>query len=380
VKVVDLASEPRCWRSVVCTFGHGFVTILTSACAAFDLPPAPAELYAPCCSGQSVCVPKALVEAQFQSRLGHGECGEDLLCVPSGVLHAGAAPFASCGVQSTGAEGRCLPQCLPDVARWGELVQVDGCAPEQRCVPCFDPRSGAPTGACSFGSDPGPRAQAVVFANCCSGSGRCVPQGSIPSDQRSMLGVDSCTVQGNLCVPEPFVTSPDAIPARCTVEALAVEGRCLPACLPAVARQANRLASGVCKAGELCTPCFDPVSGEPSGACSLRGDPGPIGRPRPLAQCCGGVGRCVPASLLRTEGMQLVREACTSADDVCAPAALVANPGAMLPRCTSLVGGPGGCVPSCLLDGLASIVLSQDVCAYEERCVPCPQLGSMCPG
>jgi len=57
------------------------------------------------------------------------------------------------------------------------------------------------------------------------------------------------------------------------------EGRCIPSCVPAIQAQASRLAQDDCtQAGTLCAPCYDPITGADTGACTQAGDaPVPAG-------------------------------------------------------------------------------------------------------
>jgi hypothetical protein len=44
-------------------------------------------------------------------------------------------------------------------------------------------------------------------------------------------------------------------------------GACVPSCILS-SMQAGQLIRGTCGVGEVCAPCTDPTSGDPSGACN----------------------------------------------------------------------------------------------------------------
>lgn len=106
-----------------------------------------------CCEGRGTCVPRSAAGANAE-RLGIDVCpeGADLVCAPNVFLEPGFVPM-TCetgliqslfGAQY--AEGRCLPECLPDVENF--LIGQDGCADGMKCAPCLAPPFGEPSGAC----------------------------------------------------------------------------------------------------------------------------------------------------------------------------------------------------------------------------------------
>src|SRR6185295_4602839 len=121
------------------------------------------------------------------------------------------------------------------------------------------------------------------FERCCGGIGSCVPRTLVPPDQIDQLGRDSCTTSDSLCAPDEL-SSGTSRPTTCSSIAGA-EGRCLPACLPDIAAQADRLPRDVCPTNHLCAPCYDPITGADSGACRLAGDM-PVDPPYVFPDCC----------------------------------------------------------------------------------------------
>lgn len=147
--------------------------VSASACTTLEPPPDPEDAPA-CCGGQGACLSPLLVEECIELLDGDG-CFGDSVCVPH-ALRDGSQPPARCTIATSGAEGRCLPACLATVRERGELLAREGCAPEQRCIPCYDPQSGEGTGACSVNSDDGPRDPPPTIVDCCGGVGSCAPR------------------------------------------------------------------------------------------------------------------------------------------------------------------------------------------------------------
>jgi hypothetical protein len=303
--------------------------------------------------------------------LEQSTCSEGLACVPD-ELRANTPP-ASCTVHATHAEGRCLPACLAAVRAQGAALAQDGCAEQQRCVPCYDPISGAQTAACGLADD-APSLPPRTFGACCGELGRCVPSELVPQQTRASLAADSCRAADDLCVPSGLVQDANFVPKSCQTSDLGSEGRCLPACLPALASQLAHLEQASCAHGELCAPCFDPRSGRATGSCALGKDPGPRDAPRILAQCCAAAGRCVPGSTLTAAQRGLLgRDSCSSAHELCLPEAFIDEPGFVPPHCHSATwGAEGRCLWTCLPSvATRADVLDRDDCAEAQRCVPC---------
>lgn len=113
----------------------------------------PSQLPA-CCEGRGTCVPASAAGANAD-RLGEDVCPADqgLVCAPNVFLQPQGYTPAVC---ETGfiqflfgeayAEGRCLPECLPDVDNF--LIGQDGCEEGMKCAPCLNPLTGEPSGAC----------------------------------------------------------------------------------------------------------------------------------------------------------------------------------------------------------------------------------------
>lgn len=349
------------------------------ACKSFDAPAPNTELLARCCQGAGACIPTGLLSPALSSHLSRDACAQDLSCVPDRFVQNPAAVPANC--RSFGAEGRCLAACLPEVATRAEQLDADRCDAGELCVPCFDPRSGEDLGVCQLGADPGPREPAFVFPECCEHTGRCVPRAllgeKLSEADAARLPHDSCESERALCLPSHWLDDPQPSAAKCQI--LGAEGRCLPACWPEVAARAQSLAEASCASAELCVPCFDPVTGEDSGACRLAGDE-PHAAPFAFADCCSGAGRCVPRvalpdSISSEELERLARDTCEARDDLCLPGAWLqtAQPQPQPPAACRVAGDfEGRCLPHCLPEVAARAgELQRESCEASELCVPC---------
>jgi hypothetical protein len=358
-----------------------------------------AAAFPPCsaCAGMH-CVPAALIPEGQRDLLAPCAGG---YCAPDPIITTANNYNPPSCRSVAGAEGRCLSECLPDVAAQ-PLLPRSTCATGQRCVPCFDPTSGDPTaatGACGLGCDApaepavelscpweGPAvivpSQLPACSPACAGA-HCLPAAFVPQDLRDQLA--PCA--GGFCTPDPLIqTAGEYVPPTCTSIAGA-EGRCLSECLPAVAGQ-PLLPQSTCAANHRCVPCFDPTSGEPTvatGACDLACDApaeppvvlecpwtGPaVIDPERLPACdppCGGA-HCLPAELVPGDVRDLL-EPC--AGGYCTPDPLIESGGFGIPRaCRSVAGAEGRCMSRCLPDVKGQPLLPRDVCPEHERCVPC---------
>ena len=209
----------------------------------------------------------------------------------------------------------------------------------------------------------------------CGGGARCLPTSLIPPDFLDQLA--DCDPD-HKCVPDEFIkTGGDFIPTTCTSIA-GGEGRCLSECLPELQAQVDSLPPDICPEFQRCAPCFDPVTAEETGACSLSCDPGPTTRPVLLPDCCNGIGTCVPkASIPPEQAEQLPPDSCPmdANDYVCAPDVFVSDPNYMPEPCETeiIIGGgePGVCLPACLITGFQGSLLGQSTCDDDWKCAPC---------
>jgi hypothetical protein len=227
------------------------------------------------CGADAHCLPDALVPPAMASKLA--ACPDNTsMCVPDVFIAAGGNYIPATCHSVAGAEGRCLSKVLPDVQAKATLLPQDTCGANELCAPCYDPLSGADTGACHLSCDPGPGAGPTKLPTCCTGRGTCVPA-SAAGSQASQLGQDSCPtatagMDQLVCAPDVFLM-PGYTPPSCDTGLLGVlfgaqfkPGVCLPDCIPAV--QNFLIGKGSCQTdGDKCAPCLNPLTGQPTGAC-----------------------------------------------------------------------------------------------------------------
>ena len=125
-----------------------------------------------------------------------------------------------------GREGRCLSVCVQSVIKDLSSLPQDVCEQDERCAPCYDPRTGMGTGACTIGvCDAGPTEPPKLFEACGPGGSSthfCVPSGTVPIGERCNFdnkgcNATPCKTAGTLCVPKKIVTAGPAFePKKCT--------------------------------------------------------------------------------------------------------------------------------------------------------------------
>jgi outer membrane protein assembly factor BamB len=277
------------------------------ACFAIDI-----EAQPTCCAdGPAHCVPDTSIPASFHDRLAR--CDEGGLCVPDSILASehriAPPPCESIG----GAEGACVSVCVPAVGEMAALLPKEGCGSDEVCVPCISPLDNQPTGVCGViecggdnptggdspedpegadeeppheggdgggadspndgetdpadPSEPGDEPRPEGAISCCGGAGTCLLADIVPEGQQG--SVDHCGQEGHrdlLCVPNEFL-DPTWTPQACHGTSLMqneYDGVCLPDCLRLPLEFA--LDRRPCQDGFACTPCLNPLTGQPSGA------------------------------------------------------------------------------------------------------------------
>ncbi len=224
-----------------------------------------------CSAGGAACIPKVLLPADKLASFA--DCDADNACVPNIIIETRGNFIPDTCASVFGAEGRCLSKCLPSVAAKADSLPQSTCAASDACVPCFDPFTQAPTGACEQSCDPGPVEEPVEIASCCSGDGVCLPS-ELVGDKADQLSQDNCAQNEGerLCVPNVFL-DPNQSPLSCVDGNILGDGPgvCLPQCLPAVQGllESFVLDQEGCPSNHLCAPCDHPITGNPTGACDL---------------------------------------------------------------------------------------------------------------
>ena len=394
---------PEAGTVVPPTPGDGGSSSCVSA-PANPLDPSTLPECSPTCAGAH-CVPSADVPASVTSELATCTGG---YCVPDPDIMAGTLLTPTACHSLSNAVGVCLSVCIPQVAMYISLLPQDVCASGERCAPCINPLTMMSSGACEIGSAPmcagdggsesgaappppvdaappppvcphtgPPVINPTSLPACGSGGAHCLSSALVPAAVASQLA----TCPTGLCVPDVFLESGGQfIPPTCTSLDNA-EGRCLNTALPEVAAQVSLLPQGSCQTYERCVPCYSPVDGTVTGACSQGCDPGPTQPPVVFQSCCtpsgasSPQGKCVPTSVIPSaEQSDLDQDECTASSNLCVPTEMVA--GNFTPAtCTGsgfLVGDyTGVCLSTCLDFGIESIVLDQGSCDDIHECVPC---------
>jgi hypothetical protein len=232
--------------------------------------------------------------------------------------------------------------------------------------------SGDETSSCPHGGPP--VIDPASRPPCCPGA-HCLPATVIDPALAADLAV--CAADPTqLCVPDDFIASAgQLVPATC-VSLLGAEGRCLSSCLPRIAAQGDALPRSTCAETERCAPCYDPTTGDDTGACRVSCDPGPTQPPTIAATCCHGDGHCIPPESAGADADQLGMDTC-SAGLLCAPDVLATHDYVAMACETVLLAAlfgdayrPGACLPDCL-PAVSNVLLGQDGCATGYKCAPC---------
>lgn len=330
-----------------------------------------------CPAQDSVCVPSSLLTSlkiKESSIKLLADCNDQYKCVPEALANTGGRVLLTTCKSINGAEGRCLSSCVPSVAVQATLLPKDVCQGTDLCAPCFDPRTGEDTGACEQGCDTGPKEPPKPFIKCCSDRGLCVPP-ALAGDQAKNLNKEACA-EDTLCAPKELA---DPTFKAKTCDSLdGAEGRCISTCVGgAVAKQKDRLPTTGCGTEEVCAPCYDPVTGEDTGACTVNGDK-PTKPKQVFPNCCGmsgtqPVGVCVSPDLAGEQASILRQETCAMGK-LCAPVKKAQDPTFKFKTCSSLLGA-GACVNSCIVDPSQAAILTRSGCEADELCAPCDLLG-----
>ncbi len=184
----------------------------------------------------------------------------------------------------------------------------------------------------------------------------------------------------SVCVPDNLIeTAGNFLLTSCTA-ILGMEGRCLSPCIPEVAERGEYLDRDICGEFELCVPCYDPLTGESTGACDLGCGPGPTEpAPPPAATCCtDGGGTCVPKHLIPPAQVgSLGKDVCPEPDQRCVPNQLLDSnwdPEPCAPSTILIFAGidEGVCMPSCV-EAVKSIGAGS--CDDGYKCAPCEVFG-----
>jgi hypothetical protein len=291
---------------------------------------------------------------------------------------------------------------LPLVSSDAAVLPQGLCGNNERCVPCYNPAGAdpsAPTGACSIPSCGGqacdrPHDNPVILScpwtgpavisptnpglpDCnpvCNGA-HCLPAQFVPPSQQGLLSACGSGDTAGYCTPDNIIEAGGEVkPTSCTAFAgvPASEGRCLSPCLKAVSSQPSLEA---CPDGvNTCAPCYNPITGVETGACSSsKCDSPQLSPPYVFPNCCayngGWQGRCVPKSQVPPADLShLQQDECSDSNYMCVPNELL--PGGPGPSpCSAGLLGAGSCYSACISIPVSFIL--PNCIDGNHKCIPC---------
>lgn len=356
--------------------------------------------------GQARCVAKSKLPSDLASQL---EACDQGACVPDALVKSGGAAPPTC--KSPFGEGRCMSICVPEVAKNAALLdrgEGNTCGEDERCAPCKNPlKNNEPTGVCEIGKAPsdqctkppppstgggggtapgacphtGPAIVDVTTFPSCGEGARCVPATLVPASGAAML--KPCPT--GLCAPEKSIAAGGQyLPPTCRSVGNA-EGRCLNTSIAAVEAQKAQLPQAICAADERCVPCFSPLDGKATGACSTVSCDKPTEGAATFKACCNRQGTprglCVPSSSVPADqAARLGNDDGACGADLCAPEENVKGTPGPVVTCTgkgvlgSILGKSysGVCVSDCIeLDFFSKLGVEKGSCPQNRICTPC---------
>jgi hypothetical protein len=209
------------------------------------------------CGSGMLCIPANLVPADEAKMLKDCSKGK---CAPTKVVERAGNYVAKTCTSVADSEGRCIAAAIPEIAAQASFLPQADCDADERCAPCFDPRTGADTGACHMAPCDAPKQPKTILAACCNGRGTCVPSSMVDSTSATFLQAASCSGGTPLCAPNELVGS--ATPKKCTAAFGLIDGICVSKCT--MNGLVANLVQGNCSDDEMCAPC-DVL---PSGSCN----------------------------------------------------------------------------------------------------------------
>lgn len=362
--------------------------------------------------GKAHCVATSSMPQGFSKLLE--PCDGAGACVPDTILQ-GEVP-KKCA--SSGDEGRCLSLCVPNVAEYADtLTRGDGdvCPADERCIPCINPATSKPTGICEIGKAPADecgqskvdlgaiptgasttvdgeqvtcpfrgKPMDVSSYNVCAPGGRCLKETQLdnmvkdPKKRQQLKDrLATCDAGVGFCVPEEYLKEyGQHLPTECRSVA-GIEGRCFSTVFKDIAAKKDLLHQDACNDHERCIPCFNPATGEPTGACKTVSCDQPKTATAPqLKDCCekdGQMrGKCIAKTDVPTQYQsRLETHECNSDGELCAPSDNL-NPNVKPVICDAIGDGKGVCVSDCIaFRFVEKILTSRGSCNSAQTCVPC---------
>jgi hypothetical protein len=275
-----------------------------------------------------------------------------------------------------------MSTCLPNIASQDYGMWQMDCPDGLVCAPCYNPQTCEDSKACSSAPCDAPKEGCNALAcpyegapvvdvtkldECaCSGT-YCAPEVLVDEDLRPQLE----TCNGGYCVSGRTLEHGGNYVRKCRALFGTFEGRCQSVCLPSVAEDLDVLTQETCPDGEVCAPCYDPITGEDTHACHSAPCDQPAEEKKIFEYCFEDTARCVPTEMVpKADRADLEQRTCPD-DMLCVPNELVEDPDYAFPPCEPN-GVPGACVPEAVgsLDLIRS-TLSKGPCPEHHLCVPC---------
>ena len=355
------------------------------------------------------CIPADKIGI-FGDQFEDGGCASGMVCIPEQLVKDGTNIKLKKCTAGVAGEGRCFSSLAKEIGKNYEMLKgftKDQCDGDlDVCAPCKNPLAGnaetgicfeAPkagecaggTGAKTGGGGPaaplacpytGPAIIDVkkMPAEDCGEGMRCVDSALLPN--KSVADMLKKCAKG-VCAPEKSIAAGgNYLPKSCRSLA-GSEGRCTNVNIPQVASQKDSLPQDVCDPSERCTPCFNPIDGKETGACSTVSCDKPKEAAKGFAECCGGRAKCVPkTSVPDAQEANLEAQSCNKDTELCVPTELVKDANFKPQSCAGsikLLGfisisnfNDGVCMSDCLKLPLEG-AMQRSTCQSGEKCAPC---------
>ena len=169
-----------------------------------------------------------------------------------------------------GIEGRCFSTVFKDVNEQKDFLKQDVCQTDERCLPCFNPADGQPTGACTTVSCDASKTQPPTLKACCQSHGemrgKCIPKTDVPSTIQDRVEVHECDKTSQLCVPTDNINT-DLEPVAC--DAGGGAGVCVSDCVDIGFFEGLFISQGSCRDDQDVHPvqrtAGEALTGAPAG-------------------------------------------------------------------------------------------------------------------
>jgi hypothetical protein len=215
-----------------------------------------------------------------------------------------------------------------------------------------------------------------------------LPAQFVPPSQQGLLSACGSGATAGFCTPDNIIEAGGQVqPTSCTAFAgvPASEGRCLSPCLKAVSSQPSL--EPCPNSPDKCAPCYNPITGVATGACSSsKCDSPQLTPPYVFPNCCfyngTNQGRCVPKSQVPASDQgHLKQDECSTSNYMCVPNEML--PGGPGPSACTGWYGKGSCFSSCIDISVLGIPIGWALSSCidgNHTCIPCAFAPAGSPG